>query len=63
MTISSHAPVGQPPSGPGKPPSSLGKPDPRRTQYLEVRGQVHRKLLTRLNLEKLASAERSRVEA
>jgi pilus assembly protein CpaF len=37
--------------------------DARRTQYLEVRGVVHRKLLTRLNLEKLASAERSRVEA
>jgi len=34
----------------------------RRTQYLEVRGAVHRKLLTRLNLEKLASADRSRVE-
>jgi pilus assembly protein CpaF len=28
-----------------------------------VRGSVHRKLLTRLNLEKLATAERSRVEA
>jgi pilus assembly protein CpaF len=39
------------------------KSDARRTQYLEVRGVVHRKLLTRLNLEKLASAERSRVEA
>jgi pilus assembly protein CpaF len=39
------------------------KIDARRAQYLEVRGVVHRKLLTRLNLEKLASAERSRVEA
>jgi pilus assembly protein CpaF len=39
------------------------KSDARRTQYLEVRSVVHRKLLTRLNLEKLASAERSRVEA
>ena len=41
-------------------------PDPmaaRRAQYLEVRGSVHRKLLTKLNLEKLATAERSRVEA
>jgi pilus assembly protein CpaF len=36
--------------------------DPRRAQYLEVRGTVHRKLLTRLNLEKLATSERSRVE-
>ncbi len=37
--------------------------DARKAQYLEVRGVVHRKLLTRLNLEKLASVERSRVEA
>jgi pilus assembly protein CpaF len=36
--------------------------DARRTQYLEVRGAVHRKLLTRLNLEKLATSERSKVE-
>src|SRR5688572_26551014 len=41
----------------------VSKADARRTQYLEVRGVVHRKLLTRLNLEKLASVERSRVEA
>ena len=62
MTISTHAPLG-PPSGPGKPPSTIGKPDARRTQYLEVRGVVHKKLLGRLNLEKLATTERSRVEA
>jgi pilus assembly protein CpaF len=37
--------------------------DGRRAQYLEVRGSVHRKLLARLNLEKLATVERSRVEA
>jgi pilus assembly protein CpaF len=37
--------------------------DTRRAQYLEVRGSVHRKLLAKLNLEKLATAERSRVEA
>jgi pilus assembly protein CpaF len=43
--------------------AAAAKNDARRTQYLEVRGVVHRKLLTRLNLEKLASAERSRVEA
>ena len=34
----------------------------RRAQYLEVRGVVHRKLLGRLNLEKLATSERSKVE-
>src|SRR5438105_798065 len=46
-------------------PAPAAKPgaDPRRAQYLEVRGAVHRKLLTRLNLEKLATAERSRAEA
>jgi len=43
--------------------AAVAKSDARRTQYLEVRGVVHRKLLSRLNLEKLASAERSRVEA
>jgi pilus assembly protein CpaF len=63
MSISTHAPLGQPPSGVAKPPSAVGKPDLRRGQYLEVRGVVHRKLLTRLNLEKLATTERSKVEA
>src|SRR5712671_4911141 len=43
-------------------PSAAAKSDARRTQYLEVRGAIHRKLLTRLNLEKLATTERSRVE-
>jgi pilus assembly protein CpaF len=56
MTTSSHAPLGQTPA-------SSPKIDLRRTQYLEVRSVVHRKLLTRLNLEKLATTERSRVEA
>jgi pilus assembly protein CpaF len=42
---------------------AVPKADARRAQYLEIRGVVHRKLLTRLNLEKLATAERSRVEA
>src|ERR687892_136482 len=54
MTISAHAP--------SNPPSGM-KLDVRRTQYLEIRGVVHRKLLSRLNLEKLATTERSRVEA
>jgi pilus assembly protein CpaF len=42
--------------------ASITRLDLRRTQYLEIRGVVHKKLLTRLNLEKLATAERSRVE-
>ncbi len=61
----------KPPSRPGLGAESPIKQTPggdpvinaRRAQYLEVRGSVHRKLLTKLNLEKLATAERSRVEA
>ncbi len=34
-----------------------------RPQYIELKANVHRKLLNRLNLEALASAERSRAEA
>src|SRR5687767_13918469 len=34
-----------------------------RPQYLELKANVHRKLLNRLNLEALASAERPRAEA
>jgi pilus assembly protein CpaF len=43
------------------------RPQPRsdapRTQYLELKANVHKKLLNRLNLEALASAERARAEA
>ena len=45
------------------PASRVANNDARRAQYLEVRGTVHRKLLAKLNLEKLATAERSKVEA
>jgi pilus assembly protein CpaF len=49
-------------------PSPAGaRPAPRveaaRPQYLELKANVHRKLLNRLNLEALATAERSRAEA
>ena len=36
---------------------------PPRQQYLDLRAQVHRKLLNRLNLEALAQAERARAES
>ena len=39
------------------------RPEPPRPQYLELKANVHRKLLNRLNLEALANAERSRAEA
>src|SRR5215510_11472640 len=34
-----------------------------RPQYIELKANVHRKLLNRLNLEALASVERSRAES
>jgi pilus assembly protein CpaF len=36
---------------------------PVRQQYLELKGNVHRKLLNRLNLEALAQSDRSRAES
>src|ERR671912_598805 len=58
MSLSLNIPA---PSGPiGKP---GGRFDAPRPQYLELKANVHRKLLNRLNLEALASAERSRAEA
>jgi pilus assembly protein CpaF len=43
------------------PKSAAGSPAPRQ-QYLELRANVHRKLLNRLNLEALARADRARAE-
>jgi pilus assembly protein CpaF len=44
-----------------------GAPSPRaqapRSQYIELKGNVHRKLLNRLNLEALATADRARAES
>ena len=37
--------------------------DPVRAQYLELKANVHRKLLNRLNLEALATADRARAES
>jgi pilus assembly protein CpaF len=56
------------PAGPGapRPPAAA---DPRlrteavRAQYLELKVNVHRKLLNRLNLETLATADRARAES
>src|SRR3954462_14660511 len=44
-------------------PSRTARVEAPRPQYLELKANVHRKLLNRLNLEALASAERSRAEA
>src|SRR5690606_42053775 len=38
-------------------------PPPPRAQYVQLKANVHRKLLNRLNLEALATADRQRAEA
>src|ERR687890_708455 len=48
---------------PGNAPPARPRPEAPRPQYLELKANVHRKLLNRLNLEALASAERARAEA
>jgi pilus assembly protein CpaF len=50
-----------PPSS-GGPAQPAARPQPPRQQYLEMRANVHRKLLNRLNLEALAQTDRSRAE-
>src|SRR5919106_395123 len=46
------------------PPLPASSPrEPVRPQYLELKANVHRKLLNRLNLEALASVDRPRAEA
>jgi pilus assembly protein CpaF len=42
---------------------SRSRPDQVRPQYIELKATVHKKLLNRLNLETLASADRSRAES
>jgi pilus assembly protein CpaF len=59
--------LGLKPSGTAVPPaggpSAPGRAAPLRPQYIELKANVHRKLLNRLNLEALASADRGRAEA
>ena len=50
------------PPSPGTP-ARPSRPETPRPQYIELKANVHKKLLNRLNLESLASAERSRAEA
>jgi pilus assembly protein CpaF len=56
--LSLNTPPASTPGAPARP--RLEQPRP---QYIELKSNVHRKLLNRLNLETLASAERSRAEA
>jgi pilus assembly protein CpaF len=48
---------------PVRAPHAAPKPQPPRQQYLDLRANVHRKLLNRLNLEALALTDRSRAES
>src|SRR5688500_10482287 len=51
------------PSPSEKAPRPADRPEALRPQYIELKGDVHRKLINKLNLEALASVERSRAEA
>src|SRR3954463_317193 len=51
---------------PSQAPGAAARParaEAPRPQYIELKANVHRKLLNRLNLEALASAERPRAES
>src|SRR6188508_3687498 len=50
---------------PSSPPAAPPRPRPEavRPQYIELKANVHRKLLNRLNLEALASVDRQRAES
>jgi pilus assembly protein CpaF len=50
-------------SAPQTAPVRTSRVDAPRPQYVELKANVHRKLLNRLNLEALANADRSRAEA
>jgi pilus assembly protein CpaF len=45
------------------PPRTPGRPDAPRSQYIQLKANVHRKLLNRLNLEALAAVDRQRAES
>src|SRR5213592_2120239 len=48
---------------PGVPPTAREGPQAPRQQYMDLRANVHRKLISRLNLEALPQADRSRAES
>src|SRR5580765_8198741 len=59
---SEPAPASQAPRAGNVPPPAARPQQAPRQQYLDLKANVHRKLLDRLNLEALAQAERGRVE-
>jgi pilus assembly protein CpaF len=61
MAAPAHAPLNGPGGPPARPVAAPGPHAPR-AQYVTLKGNVHRKLLNRLNLEALASVDRQRAE-
>jgi pilus assembly protein CpaF len=66
MSASAHAPQMPPATGPttgsGSRPAAAPRPVDVRPQYIQLKSNVHRKLLNRLNLEALSSVDRQRAE-
>jgi pilus assembly protein CpaF len=54
---------GSTPPPPASRPAAGAAMEAPRPQYIELKANVHRKLLNRLNLEALATADRARAEA
>src|SRR3954468_9844793 len=65
MTMSGNQPAPGAPAMkmPSPPQRPAGRPDAPRPQYIQLKANVHRKLLNRLNLEALASVDRQRAES
>ena len=66
MSASAHAPLAGTgngaSTGSGSKPAAVARPEAPRPQYIQLKANVHRKLLNRLNLEALASVDRQRAE-
>jgi pilus assembly protein CpaF len=62
MAATAHAPLNGPGGVPARPASPTVPAHAPRAQYVQLKGNVHRKLLNRLNLEALASVDRQRAE-
>ena len=61
MAATAHAPLNGPGATPARPQPVPGPHAPR-AQYVQLKSNVHRKLLNRLNLEALAAVDRQRAE-
>ena len=62
MSAPAHAPQVGSGSVPAARPPAPGRPDAPRPQYIQLKANVHKKLLNRLNLEALATVDRQRAE-